>query len=82
MSAANAVEVSRLVSPLIEKWDKQARRKFEDAKHESDEMGKKLIEHGAMCYFNAARELESLSSSQLPASNRQEEVKTSKKLKV
>ena len=29
-----------------------------DAKSEDNEMGRKLIEHGAMCYFNAATELE------------------------
>jgi hypothetical protein len=42
---------------LAEKWERIAGRKFSDADHESDEMGKRLIEHGATCYFNCAQEL-------------------------
>ena len=47
----------RLVG-LLNSWKGRAKRKFTDAKGEEDEMGRKLIEHGAMCYFNAATELE------------------------
>lgn len=42
---------------LIEKWNHSARRAFYDAEREQDPMGKRLIEHGAMCYFNCATEL-------------------------
>lgn len=48
---------ARLVS-LLHSWRGRAKRKFMDAKQEEDEMGRRLIEHGAMCYFNAATELE------------------------
>lgn len=49
--------MARLVR-LSDCWNGRAAKKFMDAKGENDEMGRKLIEHGAMCYFNAARELE------------------------
>ena len=42
---------------LIAEWEGYARRAFVNAERESDPMGKKLIEHGAMCYFNCAQEL-------------------------
>lgn len=45
------------ISGLPAKWEGTARRKFIDAAREENEMGKKLIEHGAMCYFNCAQEL-------------------------
>ena len=49
--------MARLVR-LSDCWKGRAAKKFMDAKDENDEMGRKLIEHGAMCYFNAAMELE------------------------
>ncbi len=42
---------------LIERWENIARRKFADGESESDPMGKRLIEHGAICYTNCALEL-------------------------
>lgn len=45
---------------LVEKWENLARRAFFDAEHEKDPMGKRLIEHGAMCYFNCAQELKAV----------------------
>jgi hypothetical protein len=42
---------------LIDEWEGYARRAFVNAERESDPMGKRLIEHGAMCYFNCAQEL-------------------------
>jgi len=42
---------------LISKWRQIAQRKFSDAEQASG-MEKNFIEHGAMCYFNAAIELE------------------------
>jgi len=49
--------MARLVR-LSDCWKERAARKFMDAKGENDKMGRSLIEHGAMCYFNAAMELE------------------------
>ena len=42
---------------LVANWQQIAQRKFVDAEQVSG-MEKNFIEHGAMCYFNAARELE------------------------
>lgn len=41
---------------LVLGWEKIAKRRFVDAKSENDDMGKRLVEHGAVCYFNAAAE--------------------------
>lgn len=38
-------------------WEQRARSKFRSAEHEEGAMGRRLIEHGAMCYFNCAQEL-------------------------
>lgn len=38
-------------------WENRARYAFLSAEHETDPMGRRLIEHGAMCYFNCAQEL-------------------------
>ena len=42
---------------LQARWRALARRKFQGATQEKNSMGKKLIEHGAMCYLNCALEL-------------------------
>ncbi len=42
---------------LINNWENIARRKWIDSEKETDIMGRRLIEHGAMCYQNCAREL-------------------------
>ena len=42
---------------LVTKWESSARRAFLDAEAEQDLMGRQLIEHGAMCYFNCASDL-------------------------
>ncbi len=42
---------------LVGEWERRARRAFFDAEHEPDPMGRRLIEHGAMCYFNCIQEL-------------------------
>jgi len=39
---------------LVSKLEHNSRRAFTDAKSETNEMGKRLIEHGAMCMFNCA----------------------------
>jgi hypothetical protein len=51
---------------LIEKWNHSARRAFCDAEREQNMMGKRLIEHGAMCYFNCANDLTEALASFLP----------------
>ena len=43
---------------VIGDWKKRAAKMLADARGEENEMGKRLIEHGAMCYINAAREAE------------------------
>ncbi len=45
-------------SALVAMWKKIVLKKFADAEGETNPMGKRLIEHGAMCYFNVATELE------------------------
>lgn len=42
---------------LCSTWEQRARNKFRSAELEKDAMGRRLIEHGAMCYFNCAQEL-------------------------
>lgn len=42
---------------LISTWRQRARKKFAEAEKASG-MEARFIEHGAMCYFNAANELE------------------------
>ncbi len=46
-----------VAATLIAEWEGRARRKFVDAEHEHDPMGRRLIEHGAFCYFNCAQQL-------------------------
>jgi hypothetical protein len=45
------------IKKLIFDWEGIARNKFIDANLEGDEIGKRFIEHGAICYFNCAQEL-------------------------
>ena len=58
-SSVPSVETARLLM-LIEKWKGMAKRKFEAVDHESDPFGKRFLEHGAICYFNAACELQKI----------------------
>jgi hypothetical protein len=46
------------LAELVERWKARARKAFADAEHEPNEMGRRLIEHGATCYANCAFELE------------------------
>lgn len=46
-----------VAASLADSWEAIARNKFRDAEVERDPMGKRLIEHGAMCYFNCAQAL-------------------------
>lgn len=51
---------------LQEKWRTRASRCFADAKFELDPMGKRLIEHGAMCMFNCMMDVRRLLGLDLP----------------
>jgi hypothetical protein len=51
--------LARMVE-LAEKWRKTSAYKFRSAELEPDEMGKKLIQHGAVCYHNCRSELQTL----------------------
>lgn len=42
---------------LVDGWYAQVRKRFAAAKHESDPMGKRLMEHGAVNLYNCAEEL-------------------------
>ena len=54
---------------LPDRWEELARHAWHDAEHESDPMGRRLIEHGALIYQNCARELrEALASIEPPPS--------------
>ena len=52
----NPTDKDQLVT-LMESWTQRARRKFVDAENETDPMGRRLIENGAMIYFTCAEEL-------------------------
>lgn len=43
-----------LLGDLLKDWSFQAAKRMADAKYETDPMGRRLIEHGAMCMFNCA----------------------------
>jgi|GEM_PF-3091990 len=42
---------------LMKKWKHLVRRKFFDAEREQTLMGRRFIEHGAMCYFSCWQDL-------------------------
>ena len=54
------LDKDNLLMGLIEEWENRARRAFLNAEQEKDPMGKRLIEHGAICYFNCAQELKAV----------------------
>jgi len=79
-----AVACSDLLARMVEiikTWRKRAGRKFKDAAIEKNVMGKRLIEHGAMCYFNCSEELQTLVD-ELAASATQPKSKTTKTLRA
>lgn len=45
---------------LVADWQRISRVKFHDAKQEETEFGRRLIEHGAMCYIGCMAELNEL----------------------
>jgi hypothetical protein len=56
-AASNELARREKLMALAENWLRIARRKFVDAETESYPAGKRLIEHGALCYLNCAEEL-------------------------
>jgi hypothetical protein len=50
-------ETKKKLEDLAGQWESRARRALCDAEQEKDPMGKRLVEHGAMCYFNCAQEI-------------------------
>lgn len=62
---------------LADEWEHLARCKFQSAKAQPDEAGRRFIEHGAVCYFNCAQELRTtLASTSPPTSTTPSEVQT------
>lgn len=53
ISANDRAELMRLVL----EWERSARSQFRCAERTTDPMGKRLVEHGAACYFNCAQAL-------------------------
>jgi hypothetical protein len=51
---------------LARQWENLARLKWLDGGREEDPMGKRLIEHGALCYQNCASELREVLTSSSP----------------
>ncbi len=45
---------------ILKKWRYTARRKFEEAKREDSDFGRRLIEHGAINIFNCISEIAAL----------------------
>jgi len=59
---------------LANRWEHLAKCQFASAKTQSDDFGRRFVEHGAMSYFNCAQELKALAqgTSLLPPSTNQE----------
>lgn len=45
------------LTALVDKWQARMKRAFHDAEQETHPIGKRLIEHGGMVYFNCAQDL-------------------------
>jgi hypothetical protein len=57
------------LTAIADNWLRIAHRKFVDAESEQDPAGKRLVEHGALCYVNCADEIKAaLSACEPPAS--------------
>jgi hypothetical protein len=56
-AAQNANRINAEALKLANAWETRARKKFADAAHEECPTGKRFIEHGAVCYANAALEI-------------------------
>jgi hypothetical protein len=57
-AASQARAEPATLAELVERWKAIARKAFADAEHEPNEMGRRLIEHGATCYANCTLELD------------------------
>ena len=72
--------LARMVE-LSNKWKQSGVYAFASAEKEPDEMGKKLIQHGAMIYHNCWSDLQEIVAV-LRASTTQPKSETSKKLRA
>ena len=54
--APTSLEKAALMRLVLE-WEQSARSQFQCAERTTDPMGKRLVEHGATCYFNCAQSL-------------------------
>jgi len=63
------IPLNELLLNISNKWLHTAKCKFKSAEQEPDVMGKRLIEHGAKCYFNCAKELQLHAQSWEPTFN-------------
>lgn len=55
-----------LLMRLIQSWEQSARSQFQCAQRTIDPMGKRLVEHGGMCYHNCAADLRRALGAELP----------------
>lgn len=51
------MNLTEQLEQLAKKWMQSSKRRFNMAEQEPNMMGGKLMEHGAVCYFNCATEL-------------------------
>ena len=54
--------MNKRLKHLHNKWYRLAKKQFDVAASEPTEIGKRVMEHGAMVYFNCANELRANSS--------------------
>ena len=46
---------AKKINQLAEVWEQRARSAFRNAELETDEFGRRFIEHGAVCYANLSQ---------------------------
>jgi hypothetical protein len=51
---------------LVQAWEQSARSQFQCAERTTDPMGRRLVEHGATCYFNCASALRQALGAEMP----------------
>lgn len=82
LTAVTRIGSGDLLDSMVElanKWKQSGVYAFASAEKEPDEMGKKLIQHGAMIYHNCWSDLQEIVAA-LRASTTQPKSETSKKL--
>lgn len=58
-AAAEGAEIAgrAALMALVLEWEQSARSQLQCAERTKDPMGKRLVQHGGMCYFNCAQAL-------------------------